>query len=162
MIDSHDDSLPEAVSAPDAAWPALPDLRPARDPDPLLPPGDYDAICNAADVRPTFQGRWSLFLTFQIYGSPYDGARVHFIAPLPPRQRGRFARAHPHSSKFYRAWIIASGGQRPSRRDRMSLEPFKHKMFRIRVRTVVKDHQQRPLLLSLQYSVVDELLERLA
>jgi hypothetical protein len=143
-------------------WPDFPDLRPSRDPDPLLPPGEYDAICNAFDFRPTFQGRQSLFLRFEIFGGPYDKANVYFIAAMPPRKQGRFVRGIALSSKFYRAWTVASGGRRPARRDRMSLEPFQNKMFRIRLRTVVMDHQRRPLAPVHQYSVVDEVLERIA
>ena len=130
-----------------------PELRAQRDLPPLLPDGIYDAQCLAAEVAQVFRRR-VLFLHFQIFGGPHDGARTFMKLNLPP------GRAIGLSSAFYRAWTVASGTP-PRRRDRMSLEVFR-RIFRVRLRTVARDHagQAKPEILC--YSVVAELVERLA
>jgi hypothetical protein len=133
-------------------WPIL-DLRPARDPEPLIEPGEYDAAAVGARVHPSIGGRYKFFLTLEIIGGEADGVRVEFICALP----NKGGRGVSPSSKYYRAWVTANGG-RPRRKDRMSPSVFKNRLFQIRVRTVVTDHQGRPLAAAHQYSVVDELL----
>jgi len=143
---------PDGESASGVGWPIL-DLRPARDPAPLIPPGEYDAGAIGARVHPSIGGRLKFFLTLEIIGGEADGVRVEFICALPSKGRGV-----PSSSKFYRAWVTANGGRSPGRKDRMNPSVFKNRLFQIRVRTVMKDHQGRPLAAAHQYSVVDELL----
>ena len=63
------------------------------------------------------------------------------------------------SSKFYQAWVLAAG-RKPDRFDRMSTRVFRGKVFLAQVRVVttnVKNVARSPLL---QYSVIDDLLER--
>lgn len=119
-------------------------------------------MSRSAEIRPTFNGRLTLFIKFEIHGGPYDGAELFFAIPLPPRDRHGRSKAVAPSSKLYRAWVVASGGQKPTRRDRLTLEAFKHRLFRVVVRTVTHDSEQRELPKDQRYSVIDRLLERLA
>jgi hypothetical protein len=66
------------------------------------------------------------------------------------------------SSKLLRSWVVANNGQHPSRADRLALDVFRHKLFRVRVRTVDRDRNQECLPQSNRYSVIDALLERIA
>jgi hypothetical protein len=147
-----------------------PGLR-APAPTPLVDEGEYDAYAqSAAIVNMKFGSALTsvrLVVTFEIRGGRYDGMVLRFFAPLPPRRGGRFVRAPAPSSKFYRSWIIANLGHRPTRGDRLSLEVFRLKLFRIRVRTVCaqapgQGGRERPLPRCLWYSVVDEIVERIA
>jgi len=161
-LDAENVSRTEDVE--EKLWPHA-DLRCGREADPLIPPGEYDAYAKAADIVIMRFGRQSaerLVIVFEIRGGPRDGAHLRFIVPLPPRKRGVFGKSPAPSSKFFRAWVVANCGRRPDRSDRMSLEVFRHKLFRIRVRTVQNDRNQERLPECNQYSVVDALLERIA
>jgi hypothetical protein len=159
---------PPNAAPPGEVWPELGDLRPSRDPDPLVPPGEYHASCESAAICPMFGGRLRLVLAFRIRGyaaAPcvHAGKIVRMYATLPPRDKhGHFRHGVALSSKFYRAWVVARGGVRPRRRDRMSLDPFKNGLFLVRVRTVDEDSNQDPLPPVQRYSVIDAILERLA
>jgi hypothetical protein len=48
-------------------------------------------------------------------------------------------------TKFYRMWVIANGGRKPTRRDRMSTSVFQNRLLRARVTLVTKDHEQQKI-----------------
>ncbi|PYM27938.1 MAG: hypothetical protein DMD80_13900 [Candidatus Rokuibacteriota bacterium] len=145
--------------AGDADWPEL-DVRLGYDAPPLVPAGNYDATATHAKVRPSYGGALRLHIDFTIQGGDCDGKLVSFICTLPRRLDGRWRGVAP-SSRFFRAWCVASGGP-PRRRDRMGLDVFKHRLFRVRVRDVDRDRSGQPLPAAARYSIVDMLLERLA
>ncbi len=151
MIGAQDFPRADLVSG-NGSWPDL-DLRPARDPDPLIPPGIYDARGVKGEVHHSLGGRLKFFLTLELIGGPHDGLQLRLISTLPRKGRG----VSP-SSKFYRSWVIANGGRRPTRRDRMSSAIFRDRLFSVRVETVTRDHLGRALLPEHRYSVVTELL----
>jgi hypothetical protein len=164
----------------DDAWSVLDDAEVGYDPDPLVPDGDYSARVVTVDVRQVFKGGRRVFITFELRDGPthpggkltelhcgeHDGKRVRFIATLPVPAKGSRRRLAglqiAPASRYYRAWVVANGGQAPRRRDRLSLHVFRHRIFRIRTRTVVKDNRQKDLPLAVRYSVVDVLVERMA
>ena len=83
---------------------------------------------------------------------------------LPPRTgaRGPFQPVRA-GSKFYRQWVLANGGDKPFRRDRMPLSIFRNRLFRARLHTVttVRDpetRQTKDLPKALHYSIVSEFL----
>ncbi len=115
MIDTRAQNFPRAnLVSGNGSWPDL-DLRPARDPDPLIPPGLYDGRGIKGEVHHSLGGRLKFFLTLELIGGPHDGVKLQFISTLPRKGRGIAP-----SSKYYRAWTVANGGRRPTRRDRMS------------------------------------------
>jgi hypothetical protein len=124
-------------------WPDV-DVRLGYDAPPLLPPGDYTARLRCIKKRFSHGSQPRLFFDFAIVEGDHAGAVIQFICTLPGQPKGsqRFGRVAP-SSRFFRAWVIAQGGQRPSRHDRMSLDVFRHRLFRIRVRTV-EEGSNRP------------------
>jgi len=148
----------------DEAWPSL-DLRVSRAPDPLIPSGDYDAYSKRFEMVSMRLGGENverLVIFFEVRGGPCDGTLLRFIVPLPPRRRGAFMKGVAPSSKLLRSWVVANNGQHPSRADRLALDVFRHKLFRVRVRTVDRDRKQERLPECNRYSVIDALLERIA
>lgn len=141
-------------------WPDL-DIRLGYDAPPLVPVGNYDAKAARAKIRASYGGGPRLHIDFEIRGGPFDGKTLPFICTLPNRAQGRWVTGVAPSSRFFRAWCVAAGGP-PRRRDRMGIEVFKHRLFRIRVRDVDLDRARRPLPAATRYSVVDMLLERIA
>jgi hypothetical protein len=147
-----------AVPDHDVPWPDI-DVRAARPTDPLIPDGLYDAKCVRCErVSMRFGSDRSerLMMHLEIFGGTHDGAHLRFVIPLPQGSRG----AAP-SSKLFRAWVVAAGRQ-PERRERMSLVVFRHKIFKVRVRTVTRGARQEPLPPANRYSLVDQLVERIA
>jgi hypothetical protein len=147
------------------------DIAPADDPLPLLADGTIvDVAITECRVRRIFDGSWRAALTCEVLenGTPHvlrtaDGAPIPMRLPLyfklPPRRgaAGPFQAARA-ASKFYRTWVVANRGQKPSRRDRMPLAIFRDRLFRARTRVVTKDHRGTVLPVALHHSVVDELL----
>ena len=64
------------------------------------------------------------------------------------------------STKYYQAWVLAAG-RKPDRFDRMSTKVFRGKVFLAQIRAVPTNAKNLPRTLLLQYSVIDDLLERL-
>ena len=140
-------------------WPDL-DVSARFDAPPLIPPGDqYTARAARAQIRPSWGGGARLHIDFELHSGDYDGKVIAFICTLPKRRARRWAEGVVPSSRFYRAWVVAAGAP-PRRRDRMGLDVFKNRLFRIRVRTVTKDRAGAALPIAAQYSIVDSLLER--
>jgi hypothetical protein len=145
------------------------EIAPADDPLPLLADGAIvDVVITECRVRRIFDGSWRAALTCEVLenGTPHllptaDGApmRLPLYFKLPSRRgaSGPF-QAAPVASKFYRTWVVANRGQKPSRRDRMPLAIFRNRLFRARTRVVTTDHRGTLLPVALQHSVVDELL----
>lgn len=127
---------------------------------PLIPEGVYEAACTGAEILELFKfGRSrKLFLHFTVYEGTYAKTPL-FLAMPAPKQGGKVG----IGSKLYGSYLIANGGRAPGRRDRLSLRIFKNKLFRVRVRTVIprfEDGMPKPL--QFHYSIVSELIERLA
>jgi hypothetical protein len=85
-------------------------------------------------------------------GGPHHGVGLFWAAKLPlPNRRP------PISSKFARTWMLLAG-RRPRRGERMTSALFEHKRVLGSVRTVVHDHNGRPLPEWMQYSVCQDLV----
>ena len=125
------------------------------DPDipPLIPPGEYEVSFQRAKKKRLW-GSEKIFLEGRIetFG-PYNGVKLFMACNVVPN--GKWTTG----SKFYQAWVIAAG-RKPDRFDRMSIKVFKNKRFRVRVRTVAKTAKGIKRIPELQYSVIDEILER--
>ncbi len=120
---------------------------------PAVPNGDhYEAIFERAE-KVSQWGRDKIFLWF-VMMTPGEWVNNSFFmaCTVPPKYRWTA------SSKYWRTWVLANGN-RPSRWDRLSPAVFKDKVFRVRMRKVVKNAKQIALTPAQQYSVVDELLE---
>ena len=146
------------ISRSETAWPVL-NVRGPAEPDPLVPPGEYDGYAKHAEIVHLAFGRQPsrrLVIFFELRGGPYDGTRLRFIATLPKDKR------LAPSAKLYRAWVVANLGRPPARVDRFDLGLFEHKLFTICVRTVERDRHQRALPECNRYSIVDALVERIA
>ncbi len=126
----------------------------------FIPEGMYEAVCTGAEVVELYKfGRSpKLFLHFQIYEGVYKGTPL-YLPMTAPTKGGKVG----IGAKLYANYVIANGGKPPGRRDRLSLKVFKHRLFRVRVRTVVPRFEDgTPKPERFHYSIVSELHERLA
>jgi len=123
---------------------------------PLIPALEYPAVFVKAE-RPRPFGRPEVVLWFKILPAATAtdeltaGVELPYHCPAQPN--GRFA----PSSNYARAWQIAAG-RRPTRKDRLSVAVFRHRLLRVKVRTVIVDNRRRPLAESTYYSVIDRLV----
>ncbi len=120
---------------------------------PAIPDGDhYEAVFVRAEKKRLW-GQPKVFLWFKLM-TPGEWVNHEFwmACNLPPRDH------YTPSYKFWLVWVLAAG-RRPRRADRMSTKVFRNKLFRVRIRKVVKTAKQIDRTLEQQYSVVDELLE---
>jgi hypothetical protein len=131
----------------DLCFPCNSDIPPA------IPNGDhYEQVFLRADKNHQF-GRPKLYLWFQmVTPGEWVGERFYMACNVP--SNGKFG----PSSKFWLAWVLAAG-RRPRRADRMTTAIFKNKVFRVRMRKVLKTSKQIDRTPAQQYSVVDELLQ---
>ena len=128
---------------------------------PLIPEGDYVARYTGCDTKYMFHGL-KAFLHFEIVDSgPHFGTklfRAYNVKPAGRTKKGEWKfKLVPRSQMFLDLCRVY---ERKQRRDRISLNGLKSMLLRIRVRTVNKDYQQRPLQESIKYSVVSDLIGR--
>lgn len=118
----------------------------------LIKEGEYSMVCVEvaqkkifADIRVVAD-----FEFFPPHSPALDGITLQWFAVLHPAKGSKRVRL---GSKFFAAWCLANGRQRPGRDDRMSPRIFKGKLFRVKVETanVEADEFRR-------YSVVREIL----
>lgn len=129
----------------------------SQEPYPLIEAGEYEASCVASARKKYREDEHKVYLTFQIttFGEHFE--KRLFMAM---KDYGRKVR---RGSKFFTAWIIANGGIKPRRGERMSLKVFKNKVFRIYVDTVKpKFDTGHPKPESCHYSKVQHILELVA
>jgi hypothetical protein len=122
---------------------------------PAIPNGDhYQVVLVRVEKKRQYNGE-KLFLWFQLM-TPGDwvGELFYMVCTIAPQ--GRWSASH----KYWQAWVLAAG-KRPPRKDRMSTKVFENTVFRVRMRVVTKTAKQLPRTPAQQYSVVDELLERM-
>jgi hypothetical protein len=140
----------------------------------LIDPGTYFGFCYGAKVVPLFKfgaaGR--VFLYFKIWKTLDDCTagkepvgNLYFVAAVPgewdQKNRKFIKRKIGKGSRLFHAYCVANGV--PDRLDRITLRAFSKKLFKVFVRTVkprFQDHSEKGE--PFQYSVVDELMERIA
>ena len=120
---------------------------------PAIPNGDqYELVFHRAEKGHQF-GKHKVYLWFKMLTpGEWVGQLFYMACNVPPK--GKIG----PSSKFWLAWVLAAQ-RRPTRTDRMSTAIFKNKVFRARMRKVLKTAKQMDRTPAQQYSVVDELLE---
>lgn len=119
----------------------------------LIPEGEYEAkVLSAKRVRKF--NRLAIHFRFQIVGMDnLNGTILDGWTPLD--EKGKPAKR----SKLVRWYLsLESWG----RKDRVSLKAFLQRLLKVRVRTVVKDYEQKPLPPQLYYSVVEDVLGTVA
>lgn len=122
---------------------------------PLIPDGEYEVIFLRAEKKERLWGGTKVFLHFQIVDSgEYQGQELYMACNV--KREGKWG----VSSKYFQAWVLAAG-RKPDRVDRMSTKVFQGKVFLAKVRTVTKDSKNLPRPLLLQYSIIEDLVQRL-
>jgi hypothetical protein len=114
-----------------------------------IPEGEYDArVLSAKRVRKF--NRPAIHFRFQIVSmDQFNGMLLDGWTPLD--EKGKPAKR----SKLVR-WYLSLEDW--GRRDRVSLKAFLQRLLKIKVRTVMKDYEQKPLLPKFYYSVVEDVL----
>jgi len=122
---------------------------------PQIPKGQYEAICYEVKYAQTFGGRRALFLGFRVFGERYDGTELFMACPKPERKL-------KVNHKLHVQWSLALG-RAPNKGEHLNKKVFLHKMFLVEVRDTRRKYNSTGRLLpkSLQYSVVDTILETL-
>lgn len=123
-------------------------------PYPRLEPGVYDAECTSVGIHrdPRFHAR-KCRLEFSVLP---DSERVFGFLHLGNGQKARAG----CSSEYWRAWVIASGGQA---RKRQVLTPrvFMGKIFEVEISDVVRRFEGRDHPPGTAYSVIHQIVRRL-
>lgn len=132
-------------------WPEAPEQRP------VIAEGLYigEIVHYQLQHQYQFPDSIKLHLKVSICVDPEKGTDVVLVRSM------NYSRKPSPAMDFYKEWVKVNGGEAPKRADRMSPRLFVGKRVRVRVRTVVKDHQGDALPSGLQYSVVGKILEML-
>ena len=120
---------------------------------PAIPNGDQYEVGFLRAEEAHQYGRHKMYLWFQLT-TPGEWYGESFFITCNIALKGKWG----PSSKFWLTWVLAAG-RRPKRADRMSTAVFKNKIFRVRMRKVLKTSKQIDRTTAQQYSVVDDLLE---
>ncbi len=139
-------NLPQHDALPDVVFECDSDIPPS------IPDGDHYEVVFAKAEKRRMWGQEKLFLWFQMF-TQGECVGQRFYMACNVVAKGRWT----PSCKFWQAWVLASG-HRPNRRDRMSTDVFKNKVFRVRIRKVVKTAKQLDRTPEQQYSVIDDLV----
>ena len=84
----------------------------------------------------------------------FHGQTLYMVCNI--KQKGKWG----ESSKFYQAWVLAAE-RRPGRNELMSTKVFRRQVFLAKVRVVIKNAKNVARTPLLQYSIIDDLLEKL-
>lgn len=124
---------------------------------PLVSPGEYEVGFLRAEKKWLWK-RQKLFLWFRIteFGE-WHNTRLYMACNIA--QKGKWTPGY----KFYRAWVMATKKRKPDRYEcnRMSTNVFKGKLFKARIRIVEKTAKGTRRIPELQYSIIDEIVERI-
>jgi hypothetical protein len=123
---------------------------------PAVPDGHHYEIVFLRAEQTSYRGRQKVYLWFKML-TPGEHCGREFYMACNVAPKGKWTASY----KFWVAWVLAEG-RRPTRVSRMSVNVFKNKVFRARMRTVRKTANQTERTPAQQYSVVDELLEIMA
>jgi len=130
-------------------------------PKPLIPDGSYLAVCKRYDFSIIAKSK-KLYLHFKIKENPhiksskykgYAGTELFQAFNLPisgPVESGR---------KYYKTWVWLNNFQTPSRNASLSPKKFIGKTFIIKTRTCEPKFNGKNTHKSLNYSIIDCLLE---
>lgn len=123
---------------------------------PRIPPGDYEAVSVAVRRYQAFT-RFVLRLDLDVFDGKATGGRI--LARLPYYMRWPGKRPAP-TSKLGR--LLHVTGLEGKRGQRVALSVLTRKLFRVRVADAAHDSEGNSLPTEHTYSVVSEILERLA
>lgn len=120
---------------------------------PLLADKEYIGVFLRAEKgRVERRERWFLWFAVSTPGD-HLGAELYLSCPFPEGKGRPFGLG----SKMVAAYAVATGGL-PRRRDRITKDVFRNKLFRFKTRTVTKDGAGALRPLGSHYSVIDHLI----
>lgn len=118
---------------------------------PLIPDGFYTAQCISYNYGFIVGGKAKkLFLHFKILSEgKFFGIEIFRAYNMPKDGKIKLG------SDYYKAYCLAYGWNKPSRRDRMSPKIFKNKIFKIKTRKATPKYGNKEMPENFKYSVVD-------
>lgn len=117
---------------------------------PLIKNGTYEAQCIRHKDLFVCKSR-KRELKFKITMGEYQGVELSMFFNMPYSKKIR------QGSKYYKAWCMANGWQKPTRNAALSPTIFKNKVFKIKTRTVEPEYNGGPMPKKFWYSVVDSI-----
>ena len=151
-----------SIASQEAEARALKEPTCEEDPYPRIEPGFYNAYCSGVQIYrdPRFKRRWVCRLDFDIHDEGMIPRRVAQLAQFLNLGNGEKPKAG-RGSEYRRSWIIATGGV-PGKRQRMSKRVFRRHLYRVEVRDVQRRADGRAHIPAEVYSVVGQIVERVA
>jgi hypothetical protein len=129
---------------------------------PLIAPGIYLAVGTGKDWQRYIFRTWKLAVQFKVLVNgpeqPEEQVTLERWYHVDVKQRRIAAGRH---SDYRREWTLATA-RRPTRADRLAPRVFARVMFKVEVKTVVKNWNQYDLSEPNQYSIIGRILERVA
>lgn len=124
---------------------------------PRIPPGRYQAR-SVEFKRFVAFNRENLRLDFDVFDG--DATRGIVLAQIPMFMRWPGKKVLSPNTRLARLFYLA--GIRPQRQSKLSLSPLQHKLWRVVVNDAGKDSEDQELPEPVRYSVITQVLERLA
>ena len=149
-------TVDESLAVKKAEFPQDPDFNFKLDVPPLIPEGTYEVGFIRAEKKRMWGGVLKVFLWFKITNpGAHFGQNLYLACNLPKRL--------PTSSKYYRIWVLAAG-HRPDRLEASRMSPiiFIGKGCKVLVKTVKESGDQQLLPPELHYSIIQNLIEKIA
>jgi len=88
-------------------------------------------------------------------------ATLTFTDPLSDDSVNMYLNASAGTgTKFYAAWVLANGGERPKHRQTMSVRVFKGKFFEVEIGETTQTYDLKKLKIGEGYSVVKKIVRR--
>jgi len=122
----------------------------SEDPHPLVPEGEYEVVFKSSKKARYFGGQ-KLYVHFQIVSPGPGHGEILWRAYNCEERLRRGMQLSKDLMKFY--------GSPVRKNMKLSLNLFKKKIFRVRVRTVKQDYKQNEMPEHQWYSVIDSFLE---
>jgi len=126
---------------------------------PLLPEGEYVVGYVKHVTFEQFRSKKVVFYFQIIDHGKWHGAileRFYNVERFTSKRGKNGSFIPPPRGNFMLDYAMCFG--MPLRRDRISLTRFEGKLFRVKVRTVKQNHEQRKYPESMQHSVIDSIL----
>lgn len=125
---------------------------------PLIPEGIYEVGYTKVKAKFWCYNHENSLFYFQIITpGEHQGVELFMSCRTSPRKG---MKAMAYSSKYARMIRVATAGNPPHRRDRLTPIVFRGKVFKATVRTVTTDGRKQALAAVNHYSVIDMLLEK--
>jgi len=118
-----------------------------------VPDGEYMVQCFAYNNGFCFGKNPKTFLWFRIINQGEHDNKKIFMAFNTP-----YDKKIKTGCKYYKTWCMVNDWHKPSRNAAMSPKLFINKIYMVKTRTVIPQHNGKPMPESFKYSIVEEII----